>query len=96
MKLSENSLELLTICATIVTYNFEVTVMINELLYMETRVFSEFCKMKNIPAKEANQLFKTCGIWDYIESCYETLRMNGDTCVLDDVERIMKKQGVAI
>ena len=70
--------------------------MIDEVLYMETRIFSEFCKIKNIPAKEANQLFKTCGIWDYIESCYDTLHMNGDMCVLDDVERIMKKQGVAV
>ena len=70
--------------------------MIDEVLFMEIRVFSDFCRIKKIAAVEANRLFNEYGIWNYIESCYDTLHMSGDNCVLDDVERIIDKQGAAI
>lgn len=68
--------------------------MIDEVLFMETRVFSEFCKRKKISAKTANNLFNTCKIWEYIEKCYDILHLNGDENVLNDVDVILAKQGV--
>ncbi len=70
--------------------------MINEVLYMEARIFSEFCRRKKIPAKEANRVFNMCHIWDYIESCYSTLHMNGDDSVLDDVDMILSRRGATV
>lgn len=70
--------------------------MLNEVLYMETRIFSEFCERKKIKAKEANLIFNTYKIWDYIENCYDMLHINGDENVLNDVDIILKRQGVCI
>ena len=70
--------------------------MVNEVLYMETRIFSEFCERKKIKAKEANRIFNTYKIWDYIENCYDMLHINGDENVLNDVDIILKRQGVCI
>ncbi len=65
--------------------------MLNEVLYMETRVFGEFCRRKNMSAKDANKLFKENNIWEYIESCYDILHLNGDESVLEDIDRILKR-----
>lgn len=70
--------------------------MIDEILYMETRVFSDFCKSKNISAREANRLFNLCDIWKYIETCYDSLHLSGDDSVMADVEMIMRKRGALL
>ena len=70
--------------------------MIDEVLYMETRIFREFCEKMKITAKKANELFNNFKIWDYIESCYDMLHLSGDECVLNDIEKILKKRGVEI
>lgn len=71
-------------------------VMINEVLFMEARIFSDYCNLKHLSATKANAIFNKCGIWDYIEACYDTLHMNGDNCVLNDIEEIIAKKGVAV
>ncbi|MCR4721915.1 MAG: DUF3791 domain-containing protein [Lachnospiraceae bacterium] len=50
--------------------------MINEVLFMEARIFSDYCNLKHLSATKANAIFNKCGIWDYIEACYDTLHMN--------------------
>ena len=70
--------------------------MIDEVLFMETRIFSEYCKKMNMPPKEVNRLFNLFRIWEYIESCYDTLHLNGDECVIDDVQMIIKKKGAVV
>lgn len=63
--------------------------MINEILYMETRIFSEYCEVMHIPAKEANRLFNLYHVWEYIESCYETLHLSGDECIIEDIQALI-------
>ena len=58
--------------------------MINEVLFMEMRVFREFCRRMRMSAKEANALFTKHRIWSYIETCYDSLLLSGDECVLDN------------
>lgn len=70
--------------------------MINEILYMETRVFRAFCHRMKMTAKKANELFNTYNIWSYIEECYDTLHLSGDECVLDDIEQILATRGAKI
>ena len=70
--------------------------MINEVLYMEIRLFREFCRKYHISNKQANSIFKDNKIWEYLESCYDTLHMNGDDYILADVTNILEKKGVAI
>ena len=69
--------------------------MIDEVLFMEMRIFSEYCNIMKIDPKQANRLFNQYHIWEYIESCYDSLHLNGDACVMDDVQTIIEKKGVA-
>lgn len=66
---------------------------LDEILYMEVRIFREFLERFKMKATEAYSLFEDNDIWSYIESCYDVLQMNGDKCVLDDVQRILSRNG---
>ncbi|MBO4415133.1 MAG: DUF3791 domain-containing protein [Lachnospiraceae bacterium] len=67
--------------------------MIDEVLFLEARVFNEFLRKHNMKPKEANQLFEKYGIWNYLEECYDILHMNGDEYILYDVELILERKG---
>lgn len=68
--------------------------MMNEALYMEIRLLQQFCTKYNMSPLRANQLFKDCAIWSFIEDCYDTLHMNGDEYVLNDITQIVTAKGV--
>jgi len=70
--------------------------MIDEVLYMEARVFIEFLRKFKMKAKEANRIFESYGIWKYIEECYDLLHMSGDEYVLNDIVKILKYKGARI
>ena len=70
--------------------------MVNEVLYMETRLFREFCLRANMPAAEANELFEKYKIWGYIESRYDSLHLSGDDCALNEIFDLLKKEGARI
>ena len=68
--------------------------MVDEVLFMEIRVFREFLNRFKMKVKDAYDLFDANDIWGYIESCYDVLHMSGDECVLDDIQQILRKNGV--
>ena len=68
--------------------------MINEILYMEMRLLQQFCTRHSMESINANRLFKEYAIWNYIEDCYNTLHLNGDEYILNDIEQIMAARGV--
>jgi len=70
--------------------------MINEILYMQTRLFQQFCSRYHMSFLKANILFKDCSIWRYIEECYDTLHMNGDEYILNDIAQILVAKGIAL
>ena len=63
--------------------------MLDEVLFMEARLFAEYLKKFNIKPKDANRIFESYGIWKYIEECYDVLHMNGDEYILNDIEFII-------
>ena len=70
--------------------------MIDEILFMETRVFREFCKRYKMTPKKVNDMFNLNKIWEYIESCYDLLHTTGDEYVLEDIINILRNKGVAL
>ncbi len=70
--------------------------MINEILYMEMRLLHQFCMKNNVLSAEANSIFKVYNIWEYIEECYDTLHLNGDEYILNDIEQILFSKGVVL
>ena len=67
--------------------------MLDEVLFMEARIFSGFIKRTQVKPREANRMFERYGIWNYIEQCYDSLHMSGDEYVLNDIECILRSQG---
>ena len=67
--------------------------MLNEVLFMEVRLFSEYLRKFKMKPKDANRVFEKYGIWKYIEDCYDMLHMNGDEYILNDIEYILRKKG---
>ena len=70
--------------------------MINEILYMEIRLIRTFCQKYKITHDVANEIFIKYNIWQYIESCYDSLHLNGDEYNLEDISNMLKKKGAAI
>ena len=67
--------------------------LLDEVLYMEIRVFREFIRRHGLKAVEAYHIFEKNDIWGYIESCYDVLHMGGDECVLEDIQKILDRNG---
>ena len=67
--------------------------LLDEVLYMEIRIFSAFIERFRMKASDVYYLFEKNGIWEYIESGYDVFHMNGDECVLNDVQQILIKSG---
>lgn len=67
--------------------------MMNEILFMEMRLIGQFCKKYKLLSKDVNSLFNKFDIWKYLEECYDTLHMNGDDYILNDIEEIIVSRG---
>ena len=70
--------------------------MINEVLFMELRLLRMFREKHGFSGREANAIFVEHKIWDYIESCYDSLHVSSDECVLREIEAILKNEGVEL
>ena len=69
--------------------------MIDEVLYMQERIFRMFCEQTSIDPQVANRLFLQAGVWRYIAECFDILHLGGDELVYEDVLRMLRRQGVA-
>lgn len=49
-----------------------------------------------IPPSECAKLFKKYNILGFISDCYDILSMSSYECVLDDVEELLRNNGVEI
>lgn len=67
--------------------------LLDEVIYMEVRVFREFLRRFSMKASDAYHLFEENDVWGYIESCYDVLHMGGDEAVLNDIQRILIRNG---
>ena len=70
--------------------------MIDEKIYMSTRIFRLFCERHQINAEKANGLFNTYKIWEYIDRSYDYLHLNGDESALSDISAIMLREGALL
>ena len=68
--------------------------MIDEVLYMQVRIFRMFCERTSIDPQVANRLFLQAGVWRYIAECFDILHLGGDELVYEDVLRMLRRQGV--
>ena len=70
--------------------------MINEVLYMESRLFRLFCEEYHFVSAKANQLFNANHIWDYIEQTYDMLHLSGDESALAEIAALLQVKGVVL
>ena len=82
-----------------ISYRFGLkgrTAVIDEVLYMEARIFRAFCSRFGFSSPKANGIFNQHKIWQYIESCYDLFHTCGDDYILNDIVSILQKEGVAL
>lgn len=63
---------------------------------MQCWVFRMAQKKWNISGKECSELFQKYDILGFIRNCYDSLHLNSYSCVLDDIEQILKNRGEII
>ena len=68
--------------------------MIDEVLFMQTRLFRMFVERSGLPPASAYDVFDAGGIWRFLEDCYDILHMSGDEAALDDVLLVLEAKGV--
>lgn len=70
--------------------------MIDEIIFMQVRLFRMFREHTGLSSFEANKIFNEQGIWTFIEECYDYLHLQGDEANLADIFAKIKAQGVAV
>ena len=70
--------------------------MIDETLFMETRLLRQFAERFHIDHLKTNALFNQYKIWDYIERCYDYFHTCGDDYIIDDITEVLRAKGASI
>lgn len=63
---------------------------------MQCRVFRMAQKKWNMPPARCGELFRKYNIFQFISDCYDTLHLSSYACALQDVEEILRANGVAV
>lgn len=63
--------------------------MLDEVLYMEARLFRMYREKHNISSRECLRLFDLHHIWEFIETCYDGLCTSSDDAALADIKTIL-------
>lgn len=71
-----------------------VTPVLDEILFMETRLFRMFREQCQLTPAQANELFERQGIWHFIEECYDYLHLESDEAALSDIFCKLAAQGI--
>lgn len=58
---------------------------LDEVIYMQVRLFRMFLEHTGLPSREGNRVFHGAGVWDFISMCYDSLHLSGDESALSDV-----------
>lgn len=63
---------------------------------MQCWVFRMAQSKWKMSAAECSELFKKYDILGFISECYDILHLNSYSCVLNDVETLLKNRGVIV
>lgn len=69
--------------------------MLDEILFMQMRLFRIYRDQAGISAQACNALFEAHGIWKFIADCYDYLHLEGDEAVLEDIRTKLAAEGSA-
>lgn len=70
--------------------------MLDEVLFMEARLFRMFWQEHGLTPLQALSLFETHNVWDFIEDCYDSLHTSSDDCALADINQLLANQGESL
>lgn len=70
--------------------------MLDEILFMQMRLFRMYRDRAGISAHACNALFEKFGIWNFIADCYDYLHLEGDDAILADIESMLARGGASL
>lgn len=65
----------------------------SQILFMQVRILKMFSELKNISLKESAEIFEKYLVLEYIKDCWEIFHIEGDSAVMEDVEKYLKSKG---
>jgi hypothetical protein len=66
---------------------------LNEILFMQLRLFHQFCTEQHLNAAAADAIWTECGVWAYIQDNYGYLHTNGDAHILSGITADLRAMG---
>lgn len=67
--------------------------MLDEALFMQARIFRMFRQRYGLTPSQANELFDRQDVWGFLSGCYDSLHLEGDEAVLEEVIEKLQRQG---
>lgn len=68
--------------------------MIDEVLFMQTRLFRMFLERYSLDPVAGLRAFEAGGIWAFVGECYDSLHVGSDDAALEDAVRVLEARGV--
>lgn len=63
---------------------------------MQCHVYRMAQKKWHMPPMECSKLFQQFDIFKFISDCYDTLHLSSYNCALEDIEEILRSNGVIV
>jgi hypothetical protein len=69
---------------------------LDEVLFMQLRLFRMFIQKTGMTSSDANALWKTHGVWSFISEFYDMFHTEGDEAVYDNVLEYLHAKEVLV
>ena len=68
----------------------------SDVLYTQLSIFQKFMKRHSLDKMTALQLFKENEVFEILSDCYESVQLDGDGEILNDIDALLRNNGVTI
>lgn len=68
----------------------------SDVLYTQLSLFQKFMKRHSLDKMTALQLFKENEVFEILSDCYESVQLDGDGEILNDIDALLRNNGATI
>lgn len=68
----------------------------SDVLYTQLSLFQKFMKRHSLDKMTALRLFKENEVFEILSDCCESVQLDGDGEILNDIDALLRNNGVAI
>ena len=68
----------------------------SDVLYTQLSLFQKFMKRHSLDKMTALQLFEENEVFEILSDCYESVQLDGDGEILNDIDALLRNNGATI